>query len=816
MFAAPIPAQQDGHQPALHLLSAIAAPPEVAFHELAALAARICGTPIALVALSEENRLGLKANHGLAAGAAPRALSFCAHALNQSAELLIIPDALRDPRFAGSPFVCGDPGARFYAGVPLRTPDGHAVGTLCVIDLLPRSLTSDQTEALRVLGHQIMTQLELRRCLSEVHLNNSRLEKSQRLGGLGEWDYDFVTQHMFWSDEVYRILGLSRSDCPPCCEAFERRVHPDDLALFLRARKAVQNGKPRVNFEHRIVRPDGEVRHVHHAAETIFDDQGRSVVETGTIRDVTDRQLADTALRESEERFKFVARAVSDVVWDWNLATNTLWWNDGFLTTFGFVAHEIAPSIESWTGRIHPDERRKVVAGIHRAINGGAETWSADYRFQRKDGSYASVHDRGYILRDAAGRGVRMVGGMRDLTAEKKNEAEHLRAQRMESIGTLAGGIAHDLNNVLAPIMMSIELLKLGSGGDPQRLKILDAIHASCRRGAGLVQQVLSFARGLEGQRISIPLRHLLDELEGIITETFPRSIRVVTEVSPALWSVTGDPTQLHQLLLNLAVNARDAMPHGGTLTLSAANLTLDAHSAGLSPDAKAGPYVRLQLTDTGAGMPSEVRERIFEPFFTTKAPGKGTGLGLAIVHTVVKAHGGFLSVDSEAGCGTTFTIYLPADPALQTAGSMHPLPTDLPCGRGELVLVVDDEAAIRDITRRTLEIFGYRVLTASDGAEAVALYAQHGREIAVVLTDMTMPVMDGAATIAALLRTNPAARIIAASGLSSGATIAKETRDSVQDFLPKPYTAETLLTRIREVLARPALVASETTGSLR
>jgi PAS domain S-box-containing protein len=520
------------------------------------------------------------------------------------------------------------------------------------------------------------------------------------------------------------------------------------------------------------------------------------------IRDISVRKLADAALRQSEERFKLVARVVSDVIWDWNLATNKFWWSDGFTTTFGYAASEIGPGIESFESHIHPEDLRRIIDGKRHSIDSDAKSWTAEYRFQCKDGTYAVVQDTGYILRDQEGKGVRMVGGMRDLTAKKEMEAQHLRAQRMESIGTLAGGIAHDLNNVLAPIMMSIELLKLDSINDPDRSSILDTIHISCSRGADLVRQVLSFARGLDGQRISIRLRHLIDELQGIISHTFPSNIKIVTKMPYDIWPIVGDPTQLHQVLLNLAVNARDAMPQGGTLTLTLRNLTVDAPAIKGIGEACCGRHVLLQVSDTGLGIPSEIRERIFEPFFTTKEVGQGTGFGLATVHTIVKSHGGFLNVESVVGRGSTFNVYLPADPAQRAIATTPPFPVDLPHGNDELVLVVDDEYSIRDITRRTLESFGYRVITANNGAEAVELYSKQLDKIAVVLTDMMMPVMDGAATVEALVRINPSVKIIVVSGLE----IAKSVRMRVYDFLPKPYTALILLRMVRDVLDRRAL----------
>ena len=542
-------------------------------------------------------------------------------------------------------------------------------------------------------------------------------------------------------------------------------------------------------------------------------EEGATKVIQCNIRDITSRKTAERALRDSEKRFKFVARAVSDVIWDWDLAANTLWWNDGFLTTFGFAAGEVEPKVDFWISRIHPEERSRVVDSMQQAIAGRDEVWSAEYRFQRKDGSYACVEDRGYLLRDATGRGSRMVGGMRDLTEQKKMEAQYLRAQRMESIGTLAGGIAHDLNNVLAPILMSIELLKRSMGGDPKVATLLDTINVSCRRGADMVRQVLSFARGVEGERVPIRLRHLIDELQGIITSTFPRNIRIVSAVPDDLWPLMGDPSQLHQVLLNLAVNARDAMLRGGTLTFTASNLTLDAQYAGMIPGAHPGMYVVLQVTDTGAGIPPEIRERIFEPFFTTKELDKGTGLGLATVHTVVKSHGGFVAVESEVGHGTTFKIYLPAEPVLRSVDTAPPFPSQLPRGHGELVLVVDDEPSIREITQRTLEAFNYRVIAASDGAEAVAIYARQPRDFALVLTDMMMPIMDGMATIKVLRHINPSVRIIAASGLASGDDFAKLQGTDMPHFLPKPFAAQTLLHLVREVIDASASLSPGQSG---
>jgi PAS domain S-box-containing protein len=392
--------------------------------------------------------------------------------------------------------------------------------------------------------------------------------------------------------------------------------HPLYHGQVLEQRRMRANNLPTRPLELKFVRLDGTFVDVE-TTSMVLDFHGRREFQI-IARDTTARIQAVAALRESEERFKFVARAVSDVVWDWDLSANTLWWSDGFFSTFGFVAGDIEPSVEAWTERIHPDDRNRVVGSRRSAAASKAENWTSEYRFQRKDGGYSVVLDRGFIVRDATGMGTRMVGGTRDLTEQRKMETQLLRAQRMDSIGTLAGGIAHDLNNVLAPIMMAIELLKQDKANDPRRLRMLDTIYVSCRRGADLVRQVLSFARGVEHQTVAIKLSGLIEELVGIITQTFPRNIRISSKVGEGLWPIMGDPSQLHQVLLNLAVNARDSMAHGGSLAISAENVNVDEQFAATSHDAKPGTYVLLKVSDTGCGIPPEVRERIFEPFSST------------------------------------------------------------------------------------------------------------------------------------------------------------------------------------------------------
>jgi two-component system cell cycle sensor histidine kinase/response regulator CckA len=429
----------------------------------------------------------------------------------------------------------------------------------------------------------------------------------------------------------------------------------------------------------------------------------------------------------------------------------------------------------------------------------GGKVWRGEIKNRAKDGSYYWVDTTIVPFLNAEGKPYQYIAIRYDITERKRMEEQFLRAQRMESIGTLAGGIAHDLNNVLSPIMMAVDMLQLKTTDESSR-KWLDVLRTNAERGADMVRQVLSFARGVEGERVALQPKHLIKEIVKILRETLPKSIEISFQIPNDLWIISADATQMHQVLMNLCVNARDAMADGGSISIKAENVFIDENYARMHLEAKPGRFVMISVTDTGPGMSPEIQMRIFEPFFTTKEMTKGTGLGLSTALTIVKSHGGFINVYSELHKGSQFTLYLPA---LDRPGAIDAAvqQTDLPLGNGELILVVDDEQSIREITRGTLETFGYTVLTASDGTEALALYADKKNEIAVVLTDMVMPFMDGPATIRALQRMNPNVRIIAASGLGIGQRAGEGALEGVSVFLNKPYSAEKLLKTLAQVL---------------
>jgi PAS domain S-box-containing protein len=600
---------------------------------------------------------------------------------------------------------------------------------------------------------------------------------------------------IFINEAMERILGYSSAEVIGFSPAkfLSDKTDPRALADI---REAIKNHRP---IRRQVVNrcKDGRELVMDADISPIFDALGRCTHYVGIHRDVTE---LNGVMHRIEEQAKLLDQT-QDAILVRDLDGKVVFWNKAAERIYGWTAAEAVGRNVSELIYADTEKFREMNALV---IEKGE--WTGELRHVRKDRRELNIEARWSIVRDKEGRPVSVLAVNTDVTEKKKIESQFMRAQRMESIGVLAGGIAHDLNNILAPIILSLDMLK-ETATDQRTKVIVETIEISARRGADIVAQVLSFARGVEGRRVEIQCRYLLRDLEHIIKDTFPKNIRLHLVLAEEVWTVAGDPTQIHQILLNLCVNARDAMPDGGTLTIGAENRMIDEQYVAMNIQAKAGPYVVLSVTDSGTGIPAEIIDKIFEPFYTTKEIGKGTGLGLSTVLAIVKSHDGFINVYSEPGHGTTFKIYIPAETVpSERAVESSPI-NDLPRGRGETILIVDDEAGILTITGQTLEAFGYRVLKAANGAEAVAIYAQHRQEIAVVLTDMAMPVMDGPATIYALLKINPDIKIIAASGLYANGGVARAASAGVEHFISKPYTASILLKTLEEIL-RPAPVA--------
>jgi PAS domain S-box-containing protein len=522
-----------------------------------------------------------------------------------------------------------------------------------------------------------------------------------------------------------------------------------------------------------------------------LDSAGKPYQYIAIRSDITNRKNGEERIREQAA----LLDQAQDAILVRDLDQTILFWNKGAERIYGWKASE---TVGKNALELLLNEPAAQIETARKAVVENGK-WSGEVRQVRRDGAEIVVESRWTLVRDEAGLPASILVINTDISAKKHMEAQFLRAQRMESIGTLAGGIAHDLNNVLSPILMAIDMLQLKADDEGSR-KWLGILRANAERGADMVRQVLSFARGVEGARVALQPKHLIKEIVKILHETLPKSIAITYHLADDLWLISADATQLQQVLMNLCVNARDAMPDGGAIAIRAENTVVDESYARMHLEAKPGRFVMITVSDTGPGMPPGVQSRIFEPFFTTKEMTKGTGLGLSTALTIVKSHGGFINVYSEVHKGTQFTVYLPALDARNRVAAQA-LQADLPQGNGELILVVDDEDAIREITRSTLETFGYRVLTAGDGTEALAIYADRKNEIALVLTDMVMPFMDGPATIRALQRMNPRVKIIAASGLALGMRTDDSGIEGVSMFLNKPYTAEKLLKALAQIL---------------
>jgi two-component system cell cycle sensor histidine kinase/response regulator CckA len=508
------------------------------------------------------------------------------------------------------------------------------------------------------------------------------------------------------------------------------------------------------------------------------------------IRDITLRQRTEERLREQAA----LLDKATDAILVLDLDNFIRFWNRGAQRLYGWKAEEAIGKNDRQL--LSPDSDSYEAARQKLTERG---EWTGEMRHNTKAGQEIVVESRWTQVRDAQGRPKSILVINTDVTEKKKLEKQLIRVQRLESLGRLAGGIAHDLNNVLTPILMSVPLLQ-SDLSPADRQSILASLQTSAERGADMVKQILSFARGMEGKPTLIHPGHATKEIERMVARSFPKSIQVEFAVPKDAWYINGDETQLGQVLMNLCVNARDAMPEGGRLTIEVSNRVLDQAYAACNPEAKPGRYVILSVTDTGTGIPPEIQDKIFDPFFTTKEQGKGTGLGLATVLGIVNNHGGFVNVYSEPKKGTRFSIYFPAAEMGQVAEDERSL-KEVPVGHGELVLVIDDEASIREMARATLETHGYRVLTASDGAEAVAVYAQHRAEVKLVISDMAMPIMDGPTTVRALKRLEPKIHIVVSSGLGLGSPGTFHIADPVQGYLTKPFTTEQLLKTVREAI---------------
>ncbi len=674
---------------------------------------------------------------------------------------------------------------------------------------------------------------------SALQEREAQLREAQRIGQMGSWHLDLTTSHLKWSDEIYRIFDQDPKKFDASYESFVETVHPDDRSKVALAYEESVRDHTTYEIEHRLLLPDGRIKFVQERGETVYDAAGKALHSLGTVQDITERRQAqerDAAHLRKLHRLSELSMQLSGdpgAVFEEVVGMVATLFDVPVVCLSEVVGQELQIKAVCINGRIQHEAGRVplstspcslVVNSRDLSVCTNVQEHFPHSAFVRDHHANAYcgipsldahgnvvavtclIHPRPHefieedqeILRIIAQRVAMELERSHNLAERKNMESLALRSQRMEAIGTLSGGVAHDLNNALAPILMGVVLLKIRY---PLESKILDLFESSARRGADMVRQLLTFAKGAEGERVILQVAHLVREMEKLMTSSFPKNIQLVVTCAPQLPTVLGDATQLHQILLNLCVNARDAMPTGGTLTLEAQSLEVDEAFASSVPDARPGSYVALRVHDTGTGIPKEIIERIFDPFFTTKSPDKGTGLGLSTVMGIVKSHGGFLQVSSQPGLGSTFTAFLPAH-VVEGGMPLAPAAAASCPGHGETILLVDDEAAVREMAGVVLQRLNFNPVTATDGADGLQLAMRHQADLRVIITDLHMPHMDGLAFVRVLRLLLPDIPVIVASGRMEDPQAAEMQALGVTHRLDKPFTEAQLAEVLQDILA--------------
>jgi PAS domain S-box-containing protein len=699
-------------------------------------------------------------------------------------------DLRNDCRMAPWLDVAVEAGARAVAAVPIRYQD-KVCGALAVAAEDPHFFQEKEIALLEEVALDISFALdnlekEAQRRRAETELRASEERYRALVNSMKDVVYSLSTDGriQFIGPQILRY-GHSPEELTS--KSFLEIIHPEDQSSILRDfQHAVATGEARLS-EFRIVCKDGTHAWFEELGQAVSNNRGQIVAVTGMLRDITERRSAEERIRDQAA----LLEAVHDAI--------LLCHPDGMI-------HYMNPAAEEMTGWSLAEAQSRDLMSVlqprsdlrpatQETLNRGE--WNGEMVLSHRNGQTRVVDSRWTLVRQPD-QSPSLLMVCNDITERKQLEQQYLRAQRLESIGTLASGVAHDLNNILSPIIMGLDLLEEGVQ-DPDTLGMLATMKQSAQRGKDTVSQLLTFARGTPSQKGPIPPRRLMKEIARLLEQTLPKNIEIYADYSEQPMTVLADASQLHQVLMNLCVNACDAMPEGGKLFLALEKRIFDESAARMHPKARPAAYVVFKVTDTGMGIPPEIQDHIFDPFFTTKPHGKGTGLGLATVLGIVEGHGGFILTDSRQGCGTTFSVYLPASTAPENSpSSQRPA---APRGNGEQVLIVDDEPAVLGLAESILERNGYEVVTAARTSEAIAQFERH-KEIKAVLTDIMMPFGDGKQMVATLRRQAPALKIIAMSGLEeSKQEILTRGADA---FLRKPFNSEELLGLLHKLLQHP------------
>ncbi len=645
---------------------------------------------------------------------------------------------------------------------------------------MPGPARSDQPEAKDNQGGKLLRASE------------ERLALALKASKMGIWELDLQTREVSWSQECLAICGLSGfgSDLA----SFGSRVYPDDLErVRLVLEEAIVSHQPFV-IEYRSLHGDGRWRWLANRGEAQYDSEGAPTCMVGTVQDVTESRLFAEELQTSERRFRQLADSICEVFWLTDTATReVLYVSPGYERIWGRTCESLYQSPDDWLEAIHPTDRGPIEATLKCR---GEGAWEEEFRITRPDGEVRWVRSQAFPVHDQQGAIVRIAGIAEDVTKRRELEAQVRHTQKMQSIGELAGGVAHDFNNLLTVISTASDLLDRMLPENPEARELVQEVRSAQQRAASLTRQLLAFARKDVYERRIVDLDASVADTERMLRRLLGEDILLTTKLGAYGKRVRIDPGQLAQVLMNLAVNARDAMPSGGSLHIETAVVV---RSSGAS---EGQPFIKITVADSGLGMDDEVRARVFEPFFTTKDVGEGTGIGLAVVFGAIDQAGGKIELCSVPGHGTTFTILLPAAEADVSATHAQ---SGTSAGSGETILLVEDEAMVRRLAERGLRLNGYNVISAGNAREAITILGS-AQPIHLLLTDIVMPGMDGRQLAAEARVLRPEIRVLYASGYTDEAMIRRGVDRSEVNFLPKPYSLETLARGVREALESDVL----------
>lgn len=922
MTTPPLPTNEASRLAAIRDYDLLGGSTEPGLDDLTSLAAQVCGTPISLVSLVLEEKQWFKSKFGTSLAESTRSVSFCAHAILQT-DLFVVPNAEQDERFADNPMVTGEPGIRFYAAAPLLTIAGQALGTLCVIDRKPRTLNPAQLEALRALGRQVMSQLELRRHVRNLAASEERLTYALDATLDGLWDWDIPSGRVYFSPQWARLLGFAPEEIPQRVDFFYSILHPDDHASVSNALEAHFAGRvPVKQDEVRLRTKSGEFRWFMDRGKVVARNaEGKPQRMVGTITDITQRKQTEAALQESEHELRLITNRVPGPVSRVDRELRYLFVNDHYLKSFCRSRSEIIghrmPEI------LGPDAFRRVEPHVRKALAGepvsfenqlllpngeerfaivhfvpDVDVWQKvvgffviafditerreaerDLRIShaalksisqgvliaRADGSILSINHAfttltGYTQADLVGkdrrilteqlsdpqaieriRGAQQTGTefhgevldrrkdgsafwneltispvrdeqgevshfirvTRDITKRRSLEEQLRQSQKMEAIGQLAGGVAHDFNNILAAILGNTEISLTELPPAHPVCENLAGIKAASVRAKSLIQQILTFSRQQPPDRRVLSLKSVIQESAHFLRATIPAAIELVVVAEDNVPPVLADSTQIHQVLVNLGTNAWHAIgDQPGCIEIRLHPLEVTESEAASLEGCRAGRFACLSVRDTGKGMEPETLRRIFDPFFTTKQPGEGTGLGLSVVHGIVQAHDGFISVVSRPGRGATFKVLLPVATSTETAH--HPTDTPPQRGEGARVMLIDDESSLVVLGKRMLEYLGYQVTGFTNPSEAVEAFRQTPSQFAAVITDLNMPGMSGFQTAAKLQEISPPIPILLCSGRITEDLRQRAKAAGIRETLHKPNTIEEFSQALHRAIRSP------------